>query len=456
MAKILLVEDEANTRRILSLSLQTKGHEVDDCPDSEHAFKLLNKEIYDIVLTDLRLHGRDTGLDIIRKSTELQPNARVLLVTAYASLDTAVAAMREGAFDYLTKPVSTEDLTSAVERGLADREGKPWNDSKSVPVDAEANGLIGSSVLMERLRDRIIRVAGGEFTVLILGESGTGKELAAQMVHRFSNRSSGPFVPIHCGAIPMDLFEAELFGYKKGSFTGAGSDRSGLIESANGGTLFLDEISEMPKSAQVKLLRVLQDHQVRRLGEEKERKIDMRVIAASNRDLSHEVESGKFREDLFYRLNVVPIYMPPLRYHREDIEELSRHFIGQWSDPGTRPKLDANVLEKLKGLPFAGNVRELENLLQRMLALSNGGLLDGSLLNESGQEDPNHTEVSLDALCRQNIQLDDWLNNIEKNLISQALDRSGGNITRAADFLGISFRSLRYRLHKLGLHGNDE
>jgi DNA-binding NtrC family response regulator len=455
MARVLLVEDEANGRRILTLSLRSRGHDVQACPSSEKAFELLGQERFDIILTDLRLHGRDAGLDVIRKSSELQPEARVLLVSAYASLDTAVAAMREGAFDYLTKPVSSEDLALAVERALADRVNRTGKQDTSASVDPGPHTLIGSSMVMERLRDRIVRVAKSDHPVLILGEPGTGKGLAAHMIHRFSHRSHGPFVRAHCGAMPTGMHEAEIFGNRDRSYSGGSSGHQGLLGAAEGGTLFLEEVNEIPMLVQLRLFRFL-EQQKDETDEGKIRDKGVRIVAASSRDLSDEVREGRFRKDLFYHLNVVPIYMPPLRHHREDIDELVSHFLDRWRGSEDVPGLSQPFMDKLKTLSFTGNVRELEILIQRAMTLRQGKVLDVSLLDELS-EDPMHSaEMSLDAFGAQGIRLDDWLDEMEKRMISQALEKSGGNITRAATLLGISFRSLRYRLHKLGLHGRDE
>ncbi|PIP01472.1 MAG: DNA-binding response regulator [Zetaproteobacteria bacterium CG12_big_fil_rev_8_21_14_0_65_54_13] len=459
MADLLLVEDEANARRILALGLELQGHRVQTCASPEEAEACMKAATFDVVLTDLRMEGRDAGLDVIRMSQTLQPDARVLLLTAYASADTAVLAMKQGAFDYLTKPVSGEELAAAVERALFDavddraETGSVVLPEPPIAGDASEDGiLIGNSAAMQRVRQRLQRAGKSQFTVLISGESGTGKELAARYVHASSARSKEAFTPVHCGAIPEGLFESELFGYRKGAFTGAETDRAGLIESTNGGTLFLDEIGDMPLSAQVKLLRVLQERRIRRVGDERERDVDIRVIAATNRDLEADVRQGHFREDLFFRLNVVPVHMPALRQRREDIPALARVIVRRWSEG--RGRLSEACLNRLMTLPFMGNVRELENLLQRMLALSDNHELDIALLDEMYSGLQSHPQVSLQSLQEAELNLDTWLETNERQLIEQALLKTGGNITRAAEELGISFRSLRYRLKKTG-QGDD-
>jgi DNA-binding NtrC family response regulator len=457
MAEVLLVEDEANARKVLSLGLEFQGHQVTACDSSDEAEKIMRSHTFDVVLTDLRMQGRDAGLDVIRFSRQLQPQARVLLLTAYASAETAVSAMKEGAFDYLTKPVSGEELAAAVERALLDASEEAPAIDQTSPTVADTDGgqgmLIGNSALMQRVRERLRRGAKSDFTILITGESGTGKELAARYVHAHSGRSRGPFIPVHCSAIPEGLFESELFGHCKGAFTGAEFDRKGLIESAEGGTLFLDEVGEMSHSIQVKLLRVLQDRTIRPVGSDQEHNINVRVIAATNRDLEAEVQQGNFREDLFFRLNVVPVHMPPLRQMQEDIPLLANTTIQHWSEG--RARLSEACLQRLTELPFMGNVRELENLLQRMLALSDTQDLGLDILNEVYTGAPAHAQLSLAVLQEKGGDLDSWMTSIEQQLIDEALAKTGGNITRAAELMGISFRSLRYRLKRSDSDGED-
>jgi len=479
LANVLLVEDDRNARRLMALGLEGKGHHVTVCAGSDEAEAALTQDRFEVVLTDLRMEGRDAGLDVVQMSVREQPEARVLLVTAYASAESAVEALKHGAFDYLTKPVSGEELAQAVEGALADiednrarktgdrrretgdrrrgTEDEEWKAgdrrrrTKDRRQKAENGGLIGQSIAMRRVRERLLRVARRDFTVLISGESGTGKEVAARFVHTHSVRSSGPFIPVHCGAIPADLFESELFGHIRGAFTGAERDRFGLMESADGGTLFLDEIGDIPLTIQVKLLRALQDYRVRRVGAEEERKVDIRVVAATNRDLATEVKRGNFRQDLFYRLNVVPVHMPPLRQRQEDIPLLAEHLLARWSQGDQQLRLSPEAIKKLASLPLPGNVRELENLLQRMIALADGSVLTTDILDELRMEETPGKELSLRQLREDGVNLDDALDGMERCLVQQALDASHGNITRAAGFLGVSFRSLRYRLRKLGL-----
>ena len=450
MANILLLDDEANVREVLTLSLSSFGHDVTSIATPDEAKQMLEQQTFDVVITDLRMDGEDKGLDIVRQSKAVQPDAIVLLLTAYASAETAVEAMRNGAFDYITKPVSRTELGDIIERALAAKEVSPnqHNIEESSPSLKTKGSLLGDSHVIQRVRDRIQRAAKRDFTVLITGESGTGKELAARLVHEQSPRSQGPFVPVHCGAIPENLFESELFGYVKGAFTGADSDKIGLIESANGGTLFLDEVGEMPLLIQVKLLRVLQDMRVRRVGSEHETQVDVRIVAATNRDLEAEVQAGNFREDLFYRLNVIPVHIPSLRQRREDIPALVHALMQRHG--GSNISISDACMQKLSGLPLAGNVRELENTLQRLLALSDGDTLDIQLIDELQSPSPSPS-INLNYLQEQGISLDEQLEHIEKSLVEEALAQTKNNATQAAKLLGISFRSMRYRMQKLGL-----
>ena len=451
MADILLVEDETNVREILTLSIHSFGHEVTACASLDEAESCMLSQQFDLIITDLRMQGYDAGVDVLRMAKEKQPQASTLLLTAYASSETAVEAMRQGAFDYITKPVSRTELGEVIERALSSSADALTN-APAKPAHKTAHvvnsKLIGQSLIMNHVRERLQRAAKRDFTVLITGESGTGKELAARLVHESSSRQHQPFIPVHCGAIPDNLFESELFGYVKGAFTGAEQNKIGLIESANGGTLFLDEIGEMPPHAQVKLLRVLQEMKVRPVGSTDEKSIDIRIVPATNRDLAEEVQQGNFREDLFYRLNVIPVHMPPLRQRREDIPEIAQVILKRLG--AAHIDISKSCMQQISALPLAGSVRELENTLQRMLALSDDDALDISLLQEY-QTTSQPSELSLENMLNKGVNLDTQLEQIEKTLVEQALNQSHGNATKAAKLLGIGFRSIRYRLEKLGL-----
>jgi len=451
MADVLLVDDEANARLVMSLNLQQRGHVVTQCSGAREALLALDRHNFDVVVTDLRMEQADSGLQVVQKVAQGDA-IRVILLTAYASADTAVSAMKMGAFDYLTKPVSADDLATAIERALQGLHADSENTAKHEVADIVVEGaglLLGQSLPMQRVRERLLRAARRDFTVLISGESGTGKELSARFVHEASARASGPLVPVHCAAIPEGLFESELFGHCKGAFTGADQNRVGLVEAADGGTLFLDEVGEMPLSVQVKMLRVLQEHMVRRVGEQVERKVNVRVIAATNRDLDAEVKQGHFREDLFYRLNVVPVHLPPLRQRSDDLPLLISKLLSKITGENEAPAPEA-LVQKVAKLPMMGNVRELENMLQRLVALSDEGELDLSLIDgvsSSGMP----TDLSLAALKESAVGLDVWMARIERELLQQAMNESVESATKAAKLLGISFRSMRYRLQKLGL-----
>lgn len=450
MAAILLVDDDTNARRVMALSLQSRGYAVTDCADVEEAEQQLKRDTFDVVLTDLRMQKEDAGLDVVRMSVQLQPAAQVLLITAYASAETAVSAMKMGAFDYLTKPVSSEELAAAVERALDARGGMRLQEAPP-----EGN-LIGTSLVMQRVRERLQRASLRDFTVLISGEPGTGKEMAARYVHSHSARHNGPFIPVHCAAIPSDAFESELFGHCRGAFKGADADRPGLIEAASGGTLFLDEVGEIPPSVQVELLRVLQEQTLHRLGEGKMRPVDIRVIAATSRDLGEEVKAGRFLKDLFRSLNVVPVHIPPLRQRREDLPALLDHLLRQMSRNGEAFDVTPACIERFCHLPLTGNVREVETLLQRMVALSDGRELNLSVLGELPGQAMAPAEISLQRMQQQGMNLDQWLAWAESALIEEALAQSDGHVTQAAEILGVSFRSLRYRLRKLHIREDQD
>jgi two-component system response regulator PilR (NtrC family) len=446
-------------REFLAIYLKRAGYRVEVAADGGEAKRVLAAREFDVVITDLRM-PEVGGLDVLAEAKRLQPETQVIVVTAFATAETAIAAMKAGAYDYLTKPFKVDEVGLVVERALERRVLHRQN----VVLRDEIKGrfkldrLLGKSPAMQRTFEMIRKIAPAKTSVLLIGESGTGKELAARALHELSTRVEHPFVAINCGAIPEALIESELFGHVKGAFTGANTDKVGLFEAAHGGTIFLDEIGELPISMQVKLLRALQERKVKRVGGVQEKEIDVRVVAATNRDLETEVEKGTFRQDLFYRLNVIQLRLPPLRERREDIPLLVDHFVKKFSAEHGRTitGTDPDAMSALMAHNFPGNVRELENLIERAVTLAPGDRVSLEAL-------PTLSSLSVAApnvgpaptLPETGIDLEKLVEAFERNLIIKALERTRGNRTEAARILGVTFRSLRYRLSKLGITGGD-
>lgn len=477
MATVLIVDDEVSMRDFLQVFLTREGHDARFAEGVEEAKLCLAEDAFDLVLTDLRLLD-GTGLDVLAATRSNNPETQVIVLTAFATAETAVQAMEEGAYDYAIKPVKVSELRALIHKAFEKRELLRSKRTLTHRLQ-QRYGFVRAmtqSASMQAVLAWIDKASATQATVLLQGESGTGKELLARAIHEQSPRFSGPFVAINCGAIPESLIEAELFGHAKGAFTGASTERAGLFEQARGGTLLLDEVGELPALVQVKLLRVLQERQVRRVGDEQERPVDARIVAATNRDLATEVSAGNFREDLYYRLNVVCIQIPPLRERREDIPILARIFLIQHSvagnyaaNEGISPQFSPAALEALCRYPFPGNVRELENAIERALALGGGAWIDAcdlppeiaclaksnskdaapSSVMGSGVASP-HMGIPPIVLPEAGIDLERFLAGVEVSLIQQALLRSGGNKTQAARILGLTFRALRYRLKKQG------
>jgi two-component system response regulator PilR (NtrC family) len=453
-ARILVVDDERSMQEFLEIFLRREGCDVATTGDVDAAVALLESDDFDVVISDLQMPGK-TGLDLLRAMRQLAPETLAIVITAYATTETAIAAMKEGAYDYVLKPFQVDEirlvLEKALEKKLLDRENKRLRSELRSRVRSRA--LIGSSVAMQRVYELVAQVAETKTYVLIYGESGTGKELVARAVHEASDRRDRPFVAVNCGAIPENLLESELFGHVKGAFTGAVSNKDGLFETADGGTLFLDEIGELPQGLQVKLLRVLQEKTIRRVGGTSDRPVDVRIVAATNRRLEEEVEKGRFREDLYYRLNVIQIVLPPLRQRLEDVPLLVHHFVEKYARELGRPIEGASeqAMRHLLEYAYPGNVRELENVIERAVALSRGPWIEPEALPPTvlGQGDGPPTKGV--ALPSDGATLDDLVNDFERNLLLEALRRAGGIKKRAAKLLGVSFRSFRYRLQKLGL-----
>ncbi len=449
--KILVVDDELSMREFLSIALTRGGHDVVTAESGEDALDLLSDKDFDLVITDLNM-GELSGMDVLQKVRSSSPDTEVIVITAFATPENAIEAMKAGAYDYIRKPFKVEEVllvcSRALERHYLAQDNKTLRES--LEDKHKLDDIIGKSPSIKNVFEIIRKVAPTRTNVLISGESGTGKELVARAIHFNSPRAEYAFHAINCGAIPPNLLESELFGHTKGAFTGAEKNRTGLFREADGGSILLDEISELDSMLQVKLLRVLQERKVKPVGADEEESVDVRVMAATNKDLTDLVKRGSFREDLFYRLNVIEIKVPPLRQRRDDIPLLVDHFLRRFAAQSGKSLqgITSDALRNLINHPFPGNVRQLENMVERAVTLSISNVLDSKDFF-----DPNITGVSdgpqLSTLLKDNLSLDDTIRNIEKSLIEQALDKADGVRTEAAKLLGISFRSLRYRLEKI-------
>ncbi|MFC3606839.1 sigma-54-dependent transcriptional regulator [Stutzerimonas tarimensis] len=440
--KALIIDDEPDIRELLEITLGRMKLETRSACNLKEARECLARERYDLCLTDMRLPD-GSGLELVQHIQQRYPELPVAMITAYGSLDTAIGALKAGAFDFLTKPVDLNRLRELVNSAL--RLPAPSRPGDEEPVGSR---LLGEAPPMKVLRKQIGKLARSQAPVYISGESGTGKELVARLIHEQGPRAERAFVPVNCGAIPSELMESEFFGHKKGSFTGAIEDKPGLFQSANGGTLFLDEVADLPLAMQVKLLRVIQEKAVRAVGGHQEVVVDVRVLSATHKDLAAEVAAGRFRQDLYYRLNVIELNVPPLRDRREDIPLLAEAMLARLTSTAGLARLHPDALAKLQHYRFPGNVRELENMLERAYTLCEDDEIKASDLRLAdtpaiaGGEEADLAQVS---------NLEDHLEDIERKLIMQALEETRWNRTAAAQRLGLSFRSMRYRLKKLGL-----
>ncbi len=452
MAKILVVDDDQGMREFLEILLIREGYEVMSASGGKEALGLCKKHKFDLAITDLKMPKFD-GIDVLKSIKEISPETMVILITAYASGETAVAAMKEGAYDYLEKNFDVDDLKAVIKDALS-KKGIKKKDAlfiKNVEDALSFGNIIGKSKEMLKVYSLIKKVADTTANVLITGESGTGKELVAVAIHKNSDRKDKPFVAINCGGIPENLLESELFGYMKGAFSGACADKPGLFEVAHKGTIFLDEIGELPQFLQVKLLRVVQEKTFKRIGGTIDIKVDARIISATNQDLAQKVKNGDFREDLYYRLNVIPVKIPPLRERNEDIPMLVSYFSEKYSKEFKKEikKISPYALRLLMGHPFPGNVRELENIIERSVALETTNIIlpENLVIPETGEMDE---DTALSAgIPEEGINLNEELARIERLLIKKALQKANGSKTKAAKYLNISFDSLRYRLEKL-------
>jgi two-component system, NtrC family, response regulator PilR len=448
--RVLVVDDEQSMRELLAIMLRQAGYTVSLADGGETAVETLKTESFDLVVTDLRMRKVD-GLAVLKAAKEYSPRTVVLVVTAYASTETAVEAMKLGAYDYVTKPFKLDELKLTVSNALERRRLQDENQALKRQLRRERGfeNFVGRSPKMLDVFETIRKTADSGSTVMITGESGTGKELVAQALHWESSRRNAPFVSVNCGAVPETLMESELFGHVKGAFTGAVASTEGLFASAAGGTLFLDEITEIPSTVQVKLLRAIQERQVRRVGDTKDIRVDVRLIAASNRDVGKAVADGALREDLFYRLNVIPIHLPPLRDRREDIPMLVAHFIKKLAREVGRPVRGATpeAVAILEQYHWPGNIRELENVVERALVLGSTEMLEVDALPATVRQPRTQDDTPLE-LPSEGIDLEATLDRIERRYIQLALDRVGGVQTRAAELLRVSFRQFRYKLQK--------
>jgi two-component system, NtrC family, response regulator PilR len=444
MAKpvVLVVDDEPDLCELLSITLQRMDLDSRTANTAAAAQRLLKTEQFDLCLTDMQLPD-GSGLELVEWIQQYAPSVPVAVITAHGNMETAVRALKLGAFDFVSKPLDLTGLRKLVASAIK------LSGTNDTDTSVFGPRLLGMSPAMQNMRDMIARVARSQAPVHIFGESGTGKELVAKLIHESGPRCDGPFVPVNCGAIPTELMESELFGHKRGSFTGAVSDKKGLIQSAEGGTLFLDEIADLPLHMQVKLLRVIQEKAVRPVGEQVEVSVDVRVLSATHKNLSNLVAEGKFREDLFYRVNVIELLVPSLRERREDVPELAESVLRRMARRMkiAMPVLDQDALAALAGYAFPGNVRELENILERAVTLSTSGHVRASDI----QLRPTPGPAPANANAAGGGALGDYLEEFERDAIIKALEQTRYNKTAAAKVLGMSFRALRYRIKKLGL-----
>ena len=490
VARILVIDDEAHLRELLEITLIKMGLDVDSAESLEVARRLLTRHTYSLVLTDMRLPD-GSGLELVEEVTRQYKNTPIAVITAFGSADNAVIALKAGAFDYVSKPLALDQLRKLVTSALQMQTVNPAEEVALVaPVPASPSFLIGQSPEIQHVRAQISRLARSMAPVIVTGESGSGKELAAREIHRNSARADKPFIAVNCGAIPEMLMEAEFFGYRKGAFTGANDDRDGFFQAANGGTLMLDEVADLPLAMQVKLLRAIQERRVRKVGATVEEAVDVRILSATHQNLEHCVSAGKFRQDLYYRLNVIELVLPALRQRLSDVPDLAASILLRLGVPGYPVSLNEAALQALQNYDFPGNVRELENILERAAAFANDACIDvidlglrPSQKKSASQTEPGSAVETISAPVNSTepVSFDDnkstagkvaemksaetlfqvpelpcslpvYLENIEREVIRLALARTRNNRTQAAELLGVSFRQLRYSIHKLKIN----
>ncbi len=440
--RTLIIDDEPDIRELLEITLERMGVQSLSAENITAAQQILARQPINLCLTDMKLPDGN-GLELVEYINKHYKNIPVAVITAHGNMETAIQAMKNGAFDFISKPVDLATLRRLVNNALKVRHAE-------LPERRSRHILLGESQIMQQIRGKISKLARSQAPVYISGESGSGKELVARLIHQQSPRHERPFIAINCGAIPHELMESEFFGHKKGSFTGAHSDKQGLFQAAEGGTLFLDEVADLPQSLQVKLLRAIQEKKIRPVGDHQEISVDIRLLSATHKDLGKMVQEGLFRQDLYYRINVIELRVPPLRERNDDIPLLTRHILQrQANDNGLPvPDISSQALLALQNYYFPGNVRELENILERALAL-----YDGKIINVDDLNLPIGRETLTEAPCfdPSKSSLEDYLENMEREAISEALQKNRWNKTATAQSLGLTFRSLRYRLKKLGL-----
>jgi two-component system response regulator PilR (NtrC family) len=453
MATILIVDDDEGVREVMEIMLQQEGYDVTSTGEPLKAIEISKKRAFDLIITDLKM-PKINGIEYLKSIKDQRPDAMVILITAYASGETAINAMKEGAYDYVEKGENWQQelkkvVSSALKKKGVINDSPRENTNQNKEGDSSFCGMIGTNREMIKVFATIKKVADTPANILILGESGTGKELVARAIHENSSRSKMPFMAINSGGIPENLLESELFGYMKGSFTGAYADKAGIFEMARGGTIFLDEIGDLPSVLQVKLLRVVQEKTFRRIGGAEDIKVDVRIISATNQDLTEKVRKGEFREDLFYRLNVIPIYLPPLRERRDDVPLLINEFIDKYARLFGKEirNISSYAMELLMNYNFPGNIRELENIIERSVAMETSNII----LPENLTFDTPKFDMEIDD---RGIDLNAELDRIEKTMIEKALIKSKGSKKKTAELLQITFDSLRHRIEKLGVGEN--
>lgn len=456
--RVLIVDDEADIRDLLEMTLMRMGLETATAGDLKEAYQRLQTGQYDLCLSDMQLPD-GLGLELLSHIGKTYPGTPVAVITAHGSAENAVAALKAGAFDYLAKPVSLQQLRDLVKVAL--KLPQRPNDNKKTPESTQADSgpnLVGDSKHIRHARDMIDRLARSQAPVYITGESGTGKEVAARLIHSKGARADGPFVAVNCGAIPENLMESEFFGYRKGAFTGANQDKEGFFQAAQGGTLFLDEVADLPLQMQVKLLRVIQEKKVRRVGETSEENVNVRIVSATHQNLAERVQNNQFRQDLYYRLNVIELRMPALREMPDDVPQIAQTLLQRLAREMDvpLPVLAAEAIEALKGYDFPGNVRELENVLERALAMCNDATIRRNDLYLSEHVAPDVPELMATGAhaplpTTLELPLQEYLDKVEREAIMAALDKTRFNKTAAAKVLGITFRALRYRMERLAI-----